>query len=71
MSKKIIGYVVTLQEEESEEYSKTTVNLLKQLKNVVSVEVLEGNIDFHLAYEKAYHDIKKNILDCVFKKGKR
>lgn len=62
MSDKFCGLYVTFEKNVSEEYIETVKTLISAIKGVCHVDAKLADINHHIAYEQAKHDIRMKIL---------
>lgn len=63
------GYVVILEDEIKDEYSKAVIDAIRQLRGVLDVQPVVANAEFHIAKEQARWDVQKQVMD-VFRAKK-
>ena len=61
------GYLVTLEEDKREGNAETIINAIKQLKGVIKVEPVSGEVSNQIAKTRAKQEIREQIWDAVNK----
>ena len=63
MTDRYEGFVITLRNQIREDDAEATINAIKQIKGVVSVEPVIGNVDIQLAKTQA----RSELIDLFYK----
>lgn len=63
MTDRHAGYVVTLAADLREDDAQATINAIRMIRGVVSVEPVLGGVDVHIAEERAEAQWRQRIAD--------
>lgn len=71
MSDHHAGYIVTLDSNLGEDYSRDVINAIEMIKGVVSVTPITANYELRLAEERVNDQWRSKLADFVQKMTKR
>lgn len=68
MTDRHAGYVVTLENDIREDDAQATMAALKQIKGVLTVEPVIGDVGLMIAQGRAENDVRTKVIDALWPK---
>lgn len=71
MTDRLVGYIVTLKEDTRVDDAEAITNAIKMVKGVLSVKPVVADVEAHMAYERARHDLGQKLFEVIYPDTKK